>query len=279
MHSQVHHAGCITLAAAGVALSPPGLAAEQSSQSMAFYALGVALDGAVTVGDTTADIDLSTSEVLDHLEFAAMGSYRYQTEPWSLQVDVIYASLTGEKDGAQGGARAKVDLDQAMIEINGGYRVHENIELIAGARYWEYETDIGLFTTGAATQRAAGDKSWLDPLIGARLTIPIGSNWEFVARGDIGGFGVGSDFAWHATALFNWRVSEHFGVLFGYRIFDVDFEGGSGRRAHRHRSAAERTRRGSSFRFLTPQQEGVAPITELIRVRRDRNRSQHGTAR
>lgn len=56
----------------------------------------------------------------------------------------------------------------------------------------------------------------------------IGSNWDFVARGDIGGFGVGSDFAWHATVLFNWRVSEHFGLLFGYRIFDVDFEDGSG---------------------------------------------------
>ena len=192
MHSQVHHAGCITLAAAGVALSPPGLAAEQSSQSMAFYALGVALDGAVTVGER---LRTSTSAPQKCSTFSSSQPwiYRYQTEPWSLQVDVIYASLTGE-DGAQGGARAKVDLDQAMIEINGGYRVHENIELIAGARYWEYETDIGLFTTGAATQRAAGDESWLDPLIGARLTIPIGSNWEFVARGDIGGFGVGSDF-------------------------------------------------------------------------------------
>jgi hypothetical protein len=229
MHSQVHHAGCIALAAAGVTHSSSGLAAEQPSQSIAFYAVGFALDGAVAVGDLTADIDLSSSEVLDHLEFAAMGSYRYQTEPWSLQVDVIYASLTGEKDGAQGLARAKADVDQAMIEINGGYRVHDNFELMAGARYWEYETDIELSISGAPAQRAAGDESWIDPLIGARLTLPVGSNWEFVARGDIGGFGVGSDFAWHATALFDWRVSEHVGLLFGYRIFDVDFEDGSGR--------------------------------------------------
>jgi hypothetical protein len=81
MHSQVRHAGCITLAAAGVALSPPGLAAKQPSQSMAFYALGVALDGAVAVGDLTADIDLSSSEVLDHLEFAAMGPIDIRPRP------------------------------------------------------------------------------------------------------------------------------------------------------------------------------------------------------
>jgi len=228
MHNRVRRAGCIALAAAGIGHSLPGLAAEQPSQSMAFYALGVAIDGAFTVGDIIADIDLSASEVLDHLDWAAMGSYRYEAESWSLHVDVIYASLIGEQEVAQGDARARVELDQAMIEIGGGYRIHENLELIAGARYWEYETDIALSTSGAPVQRAAGDETWIDPLIGARLTIPIGSNWEFVARGDIGGFGVGSDFAWHATAFFDWRVSEHFGVLFGYRIFDVDFEDGSG---------------------------------------------------
>jgi hypothetical protein len=220
MHSQVRRAGCIALARWHRA-SPARACGRATVAVHGVLRPGRGLNGAVSVGDLTADIDLRSSEVLDHLEFAAMGSYRYQTEPWSLQVDVIYASVTGEKDGAQGGARAKVDLDQAMIEINGGYRVHENIELIAGARYWEYETDIALFISG--------DKSWIDPLLGARLTIPIGSNWEFVARGDIGDFGVGSDFAWHATAFFDWRVSEHFGLLFGYRIFDVDFEDGSGR--------------------------------------------------
>jgi hypothetical protein len=114
-----------------------------------------------------------------------------------------------------------------MIEIDGGYRFNENLELLVGLRYWDFENEIQLLLSNA-TRQATSDENWIDPLIGARLTLPIGSNWEFVARGDIGGFGIGSDFAWQATAYFDWKVGETFGVLFGYRIFDVDFEEGSG---------------------------------------------------
>ena len=29
---------------------------------------------------------------------------------------------------------------------------------------------------------------------------------------------------WHATVQVDWRINERFGVLFGYRIFDLDFD-------------------------------------------------------
>ena len=60
--------------------------------------------------------------------------------------------------------------------------------------------------------------------MGLRVSAPLGDKWTFVARGDIGGFGVGSEFAWHATVHFDWHTSEHFTMLFGYRILDVDLE-------------------------------------------------------
>jgi hypothetical protein len=57
-----------------------------------------------------------------------------------------------------------------------------------------------------------------------RVVAPLGEKWTFVARGDVGGFGVGSDFAWHVTAFFNWQFSENFSMLVGYRYFEFDFE-------------------------------------------------------
>jgi hypothetical protein len=228
MQGQMLLAPWVAVIAANIAHFPTVLAADQPSQAVAFYALGIGLDGSATVGNATADIDVSFSEVLDHLDWAAMGGYRYQTESWSMRVDMIYASLTGEQTGSGGLTRAKVALDQAMIEIDGGYRLNENLELLVGLRYWDYDTDIALFIPNMQAVQVASDESWIDPLIGAHLTLPIGSNWEFVARGDIGGFGVGSDFAWQVTAFFNWTVGENFGVLFGYRFFDFDFEDDSG---------------------------------------------------
>lgn len=38
--------------------------------------MGIGIDGEVGIGQRTADIDVSASEVFDHLEFGAMGSYR-----------------------------------------------------------------------------------------------------------------------------------------------------------------------------------------------------------
>ena len=61
------------------------------------YGLGIGIGGEATVGQLTADIDVSASEVFDHLEFCAMGSYRWDSDTWSFQADAIYALLT---DGA-----------------------------------------------------------------------------------------------------------------------------------------------------------------------------------
>jgi hypothetical protein len=52
--------------------------------------------------------------------------------------------------------------------------------------------------------------------------------WALRARGDIGGFGAGSDFAWSAAGLFDWRPWKHVGFWFGYRALYHDYKTGSG---------------------------------------------------
>ena len=51
---------------------------------------------------------------------------------------------------------------------------------------------------------------------------------SFVARADVGGFGVGSDFAWQAVARIDWKFSEKVSATFGYRALDADYEDGEG---------------------------------------------------
>jgi hypothetical protein len=143
-----------------------------------------------------------------------------------VQVDAIYAELSAKRDGDRGATRAFADLEQAMIELDMGYRVNEAVELIVGARYWDYDADVRILGTGPQGVAVENDASrdWVDPLVGARVTIPIGQRWSFVARGDVGGFGIGSDFSWHATAFLNWQVNNSVGLLVGYRAFDVEFD-------------------------------------------------------
>jgi hypothetical protein len=49
---------------------------------------------------------------------------------------------------------------------------------------------------------------------------------------DVGGFGVGSDFAWSALGLFGWRfalLGQDAAALWGYRALGQDYSTGSGR--------------------------------------------------
>jgi hypothetical protein len=205
---------------------PVGAIADEPVQTVLFYIVGIGIDGSASAGPLTADIDVSMSEVFENLEMGAMGSYRWDSDPWAFQLDAIYASLGADQTGSRGIARATLDLNQIMIEGDVGYQLSENFELMVGARYWDFETEIELVGSGplGIVRRSEGAESWVDPLIGLRVVAPISESWTFIARGDVGGFGVGSDFAWHASAFFDWRFSEQFSMLFGYRIFDFEFE-------------------------------------------------------
>ena len=45
-----------------------------------------------------------------------------------------------------------------------------------------------------------GSESWVDPLIGSRIGLDLTDRWAIVGEGNLGGFGVGSDFTWNAQA-------------------------------------------------------------------------------
>ena len=55
-----------------------------------------------------------------------------------------------------------------------------------------------------------------------------GERWSFHARADVGGFGLGSDFAWNASTEVGYRVATWARLFLGYRALDFDFADGSG---------------------------------------------------
>jgi hypothetical protein len=69
---------------------------------------------------------------------------------------------------------------------------------------------------------------WIDPIVGLRYHGDLGEHWSVNARADVGGFGVGSDFAWNASALLGYRFSSWCSAHLGYRALSLDFESGSG---------------------------------------------------
>jgi hypothetical protein len=55
----------------------------------------------------------------------------------------------------------------------------------------------------------------------------LAKQWQFSARGDVGGFGVGSDSTWNTAGLFIWQPWKHVALAAGYRALNQDYESGS----------------------------------------------------
>ena len=69
-------------------------------------------------------------------------------------------------------------------------------------------------------------------IVGVRSFWTYSPKWTIALGGDVGGFGVGSGFAWQTAVLVGYQVhflgDEHAQVFAGYRIISHDYETGSG---------------------------------------------------
>lgn len=200
---------------------------EKWQHTAALYMLAAGMSGEAAIGPVGADVDVSFSEILENLEIGAFAAYRGTNGTWSVMVNTMFIGLGATKDGRLGGA-ADVDFDQAMLEVDAGWRYAKHFELYFGLRATDLDMNLEVRPAIGATQNADDQQTWVDPLVGIRFETPMGSNWTFVARGDVGGFGVGSDFAWQAMTHFDWRISKHWGAAFGYVALDMDYEDGDG---------------------------------------------------
>jgi opacity protein-like surface antigen len=217
-----------------------------------------AMDGSQTIGTPsgplTADLDLSFSDIWDNLELGGMLRYRGQNERWVVMADSIYMDLEakGGRQGALIDVDAKIKAKQLALEADLGYEVADRIVVYAGLRYNDLEQDIAVTTTGgpaAGTRTASAGDSWIDPVVGVATESPIGKRWSVGLLGDIGGFGIGSDFAWQLLGSVRYQASERISVVGVYRYIDMDYENGTGTELFGYDMALSGPALGVSFDF------------------------------
>jgi hypothetical protein len=64
---------------------------------------------------------------------------------------------------------------------------------------------------------------WFDPYIGLRGRYQISPAFYLTARGDIGGFGIGSDLTWQAYGALGCQLSRSVFAEAGYRYLYIDY--------------------------------------------------------
>jgi len=151
-------------------------------------------------------------------------------------------------------AKVHFKQDTVFFEFGAAYRLLElampkrerpfTLEALAGGRYMYYWTSVsgeastkitGLPQGSQAESRAASAHTtvdWVDPFIGGRFSVPLTNDIAFSFRGDIGGFGAGSDLAWSLVSGCKYDVPLHpFGAdtwfAAGYKVLAFDYDTGN----------------------------------------------------
>ncbi len=188
--------------------------------SISVYGFAASVTGETRL--TGQPIDVGLSDILDNLQMIFMGAYRGNNDRFSLMADFIFIGLGNSKDT---GLVRSADLDELIVDVTAGYRFSPIIEAFAGLRITDLSTKIGM--ADPLSREFEASKTFYDPIIGARVIVPLGQDgkWWFQSRGDIGGFGASMDLTWQVMANFGYKPSELISIWGGYRALGQDFDG------------------------------------------------------
>ena len=200
------------------------------NHSVDIYILFSEINGTIGIGPIETEMEVTFSDLIENLDGGFLTSYRGETEQFAIAGDLIWLRLKKEGTSDSGLLKAGMTMNQLIVELDGMYRLTSGLEIYAGGRYWSIDTEIvasGEFE-GGETSTGEITENWIDPIIGVRGVLPLSTKVRLIGRGDVGGFGIGSDFAWHLAALVQWRLGNLVSALGGYRILDAKYESGTG---------------------------------------------------
>jgi hypothetical protein len=195
------------------------------------YLMAPYMKGETGVSDNiVAPVDATPGDIFDKLKMAAMLYIEVQHERWTFASDLVYMKLNQEVTPGTILYSGTVSAKELIWEPAGLYRIFSFLEIGAGGRLnnIKTESDVRRNVFPAGTEEFTGNhsKTWFDPILITRLTADINNKWLFQFRGDLGGFGVGSDFTWQLQAYAGYRFSKLFQLTAGYRILSIDYDKG-----------------------------------------------------
>lgn len=206
------------------------------------------LDGTTVLGGVESDVDFDWTDWFDHLEnidFALQAAVSAHYDRWTFEVAGLHMKLGGSVPlvglGPLG-IPVLVDADLTMVIVKGlvGYDVATTRlsscscwpqitwTAYAGARYYNLYVNANLTLPTGRARNLAETQDWIDPMVGGRARLDLDRSWSVVLEADVGGFGVGSDVAWHVLGGVEWRATRWFAIQAGWNGIDVDYETGSG---------------------------------------------------
>ena len=191
------------------------------------------MTGSIGLGNLPeATIDGSSNDILGQLKMGFMLNAEATNGKWTIGSDFLYMDLAQGVKDRNLVKSGEVSAKQLGWEAAGMYKVQPWLDLGIGGIVNSVNAgaDLNVIALGGGTTAKSKSltKTWFDPMLIARINSNEVNKFIYQFRTEVGGFGIGSDFAWNMQAYAGYRFSQLFQVSAGYRIISLDFESGSG---------------------------------------------------
>ena len=240
MRSQRILVALLTIVFGAAVLAARPAAAEGWELTLAPYFWMISADGKLGVNGQKEELDASFSDILDASDsyVAFNADVKLSNGRFGLLFAPSWAQI-GVDDVANGTPlEADVTFDMLFMDMAVLYRAVDwpmsnpagdhtrvTVDALVGARYTWLQPEIDFDNAGSPDR----ENDWWDPIVGADAKIDITPRFFLTLRGDVGGFGAGSEWTTNAASSFGVRFNV-FGinaaVRAGYRVLYQDFDEG-----------------------------------------------------
>jgi len=187
------------------------------------------MDGEVSAAGITTDVDIPADALLENLEFGGAARFEVRKDRLGGMFDFFYMGVGGQGDLP---LDRQLDVDVDMMQIEGAlsYRLgppERAFDIFGGFRYTRQDYKARIVGGDPRPGRQFAP-DWVDPIVGGRLKADLTDRISFLLRGDVGGFGSGSEFTWNVETGLLFRLTRRLGLQLQFKALGVDYDQGAG---------------------------------------------------
>jgi hypothetical protein len=213
----------VAFAAATLLLAPSAAAQDDWKFRVTPYLWAMSTAGDGQLGPVPVSLDATTKQIVKGLDFSFEGYVEATKGGLLLLSDTHISKVHIDIAAAPPLTAGKFTNRMVIASAAAGRRFAGRYDVYGGIRY--YNLDLEALFDGFPFFFGQED-AWVDPIVGGRIVMPLRPKWAFALRGDVGGFGAGSKFAWMIQPTVTWQMTRKMSALIGFRVLKVDHETG-----------------------------------------------------
>lgn len=173
----------------------------------------------------------SPGDLLSHFRIGLMGAIEPRYKRIVMPLDIFWIRLGDNRalPNTPGQGVANLHATEFFLAQKIGYRVIDSerlkIDALAGFRYWYFGENLS-FTTN--TLNFSGVQSWVDPLVGGRITGILTPKVEVSIGGDVGGWAHAAQIDYQIFGIVGYRIKPALALQVAYRYLYFDYRRVSG---------------------------------------------------